>query len=286
MGFLKKLFGGRDLTLREPRFAGMLYPEDKAELSDTIDALLATARGDSRSPRALVVPHAEYAFAGPVMAEAWATVAVASSASNQAVEQVVVIGTSRLVPFRGLAVTGYDGFETPLGPVVSRREAVESIAGLEQVRAIEPAFDPEESIEAQLPFLRRVLGKKVLIVPVLVGDATDEEVAEVIERVLEDETTLVVVSANLSHDVTPEQADTLDAETQRAIEAFEPETISRDHSAGRVAIRGLLRVASAAGWQVKTLGRSTSAEAAESAGSEAGAVAGPVTGYGAFAFYS
>lgn len=117
--------------------------------------------------------------------------------------------------------------------------------------------------------------------PVLVGDATDEEVAEVIEALLTDGTTLVVVSANLSHDIPVEQAGGLDAETQRAIEALEPEAISRDHSAGRIAMRGLLRVASAAGWQPKTLVRHTSADILQ-----AGAETGSVTGYGAFAFYS
>ncbi|QDG50394.1 AmmeMemoRadiSam system protein B [Persicimonas caeni] len=275
MGFFDKLFGRNDLTLREPQFAGMLYPAGKAELRAAIERLLSGAEAGDEAPRALIVPHAEFDFAGEVMARAWARVAGA-----EGIERIVLLGSSRLVPFRGLAVTGYDGFDTPMGPVVSDREAVESIARLEQVRAIEPAFDPEESIEAQLPFVRQVL-KKTMIVPVLVGDATDEEVAEVLSTFVDDPATLIVICANMSHDVEPEQAHTLDAQTQAAIETLVPESISREHSAGRVAIRGLLRVANEAGWKATTLARSTSADAAVT-----DAVTGPVTGYGAFAFYS
>lgn len=272
MGFFKKIFGGKDLTLREPEFAGMLYPADADELREELETLLAEANGGDEPPRALVVPHAEYTFAGPVMAEAWASVGERADA----IERVVVVGTSRLVPFRGLAVTGFDGFSTPLGPIVAERDAVEALARLEQVRAIEPAFDPEESVEAQLPFARYVLGD-VALVALMVGDATDEEVEEVLSDFLDDEATLVVVSANLSHDVSAERAESLDEETCRAIEALDPEAVSREHSNARVAIRGLLRAARSRGMQAKLLDRRTSADTA-------GAEGGPITGYGAFIF--
>ena len=270
MGLLRKLFGGRDLTLREPEFAGMLYPADPDALRDELETLLAEASVEADAPRALVAPHAEYAFAGPVMAEAWAT------AAGQAgrIEQVVVVGSSRLVPFRGLAVTGYDGFSTPLGPLVADREAVESLARLDYVRAIEPAFDPEESIEAQLPFVRFVLGD-VAIVAVMVGDATDDQVEEVLSGFLEDDKTFVVISANLSQDVSAERAESLDEETCQAVEALDPVPIGREHSNARVAIRGLLQAAKARALEAKVLDRRTSADTA-------GTEAGPVTSYGAF----
>ncbi len=274
MGFFDKLFGRKDLTLREPGFAGMLYPADADALRDEISELLNAAERHGEVPRALIVPQGDYDFVGPVLAAGW----IDYARPGEEIERVVVVGSSRLVPFRGLAITGYDGFQTPLGPLVCDRDEVRALARLEQVRAIEPAFDPETSVEVQLPFIHEVLGE-VALVPTLVGDATDEEVEEVISQFIDDPAALVVVSANLSHDVSCERAEELDDETQQAIEALEPEAISREHSAGRIAVRGLLRAAKKAGLRAETLARSTSADAA-------GAQAGPVTGYGAFGFYA
>ncbi len=278
MGLLGRLFGGKEkLDLRKARFAGLLYPEDADELGERVDALLDQARGRREQAdvalRALIVPQGDYDFAGALMARGWAQVEPV-----EGVERVVLVGTSRLVPFRGLAVTGYDGFDTPLGPVVSERAALEELVARESVRAIEPAFDPEASLEVQLPFLRRALGEQVALVPLLVGDATDEEVAEALAPLLDDPKTLVVVSANLSDDVTAAQAAELDDQTAAAIEALEPETLGRQHSHGRVAIRGLLRLAAQRGLRAVTLARATSADAAEQQ------APGPVTGYGVFGF--
>jgi AmmeMemoRadiSam system protein B len=284
MGFLDKLLGRDDLNLREPRFDGMLYPADEDELRDQVNTLLAQARSEfeqaSGRPRALIVPQAEYDFAGAVMAAGWATLLDEHKLDEHkdAIERVVLVGSSRLVPFRGLAVTGYDGFQTPLGPIVFDREAIEALAHLESVRAIEPAFDPETSFEAQLPFVLEVLGD-VALVPIMVGDATDEQVEEAIGELFDDPKTLVIVSANLSHDVAFEHAEALDRQTIDAIEALDPAPIEREHSAGRVAIRGLLRAAKARDLVGKNILRQTSADTA-------GQEAGPVTGYGAFAFYA
>jgi AmmeMemoRadiSam system protein B len=282
MGLLDKLFGRDDLNLREARFDGMLYPADEDELRDEVRALLTEARQSPQAKqaalagakplRALIVPQAEYAFAGPVMAAGWAPLREQASQ----IERVVLVGSSRLVPFRGLAITGYDGFQTPMGPVVFDKQALEALARLEQVRVIEPAFDPESSLEAQLPFVCEVLGQ-VALVPIMVGDATDEQVEDALAGFIDDPKTLIVVSANLSDDQTFERAEALDEDTERAIEALDAEQISREHSNGRIAIRGLLRAASAHGLVSHTIVRRSSAD---TAGSETG----PVTGYGAYAF--
>lgn len=279
MGFLDKILGRKNLELREPRFAGLKYPADAAELDERLDALLADSSDEAPgdSVRALVVAQGDYDFAGPTMARGW------SSLRGQQVERVVLVGSSRLVPFRGLAVTGYDGFATPLGPVVSDRPALEALVQLDEVRAIEPAFDPEASLEVQLPFLQKVLGD-VRLVPLLVGDATDEEVAGVLGGFADDPATIIVVSANLSHDVHAAQAAELDAETERAILDGERQVIGRHHSHGRVAIRGLMCVAAERGWQVDTLARATSATPTKPASADGSQTDEPVTGYGAFVF--
>jgi AmmeMemoRadiSam system protein B len=61
--------------VRPPAVAGLFYPADPAELTATVDGLLAGARGTSRgAPHAVVVPHAGYVYSGPVAAVAYRAV--------------------------------------------------------------------------------------------------------------------------------------------------------------------------------------------------------------------
>lgn len=277
MGLFDRLFGGKadDYQLREARFSGMMYPDEADELRGRIEGLMAGAPAPpvERMPEAIIAPHAEYAFAGPTMAAAYAALV-----APEAIERIVLVGSSRLVPFRGLAVTGYDGFETPLGPALIDRERLGQVARRASVRAMEPVFDPEASLEVQLPFLQVVLDRFALV-PLIVGDADSDEVAEVLGPFFDEEQTLVVVAANMSDDVTAERAAALDDELQAAIEGLDDEVIGRDHSYARVALQGLLRAAGERGLAAHTLDRRTSAQV-EGGTDEA------VTGYGAFALYA
>ena len=58
------------IKVRQPAVAGLFYPKDKAELSRAIDAYLAAAKDEPLGGelKALVCPHAGYAFSGPVAA--------------------------------------------------------------------------------------------------------------------------------------------------------------------------------------------------------------------------
>jgi MEMO1 family protein len=55
----------------------------------------------------------------------------------------------------------------------------------------------EHALEVELPFLQTVLGS-IRVVPLLVGSAAPREVAEVLSRLWDDDT-LIVVSSDLSH---------------------------------------------------------------------------------------
>jgi AmmeMemoRadiSam system protein B len=126
----------------------------------------------------------------------------------------------------------------------------------------------------QLPFLQQILGDFALV-PFSVGDATPEEVAEVLELLWGGDETRIVISSDLSHYHDYESARRLDAETTRAIEALRPEALDYESACGRVPVGGLLRVAKRRNLGVTTLDLRNS-----------GDTAGPrdrVVGYGAYA---
>ena len=225
-------------TVRPPAVAGSFYPRAAGELAETVTGLLANAQAaqDGRV-RAIIAPHAGYVYSGAVAAEAFS----ALTAQADPVERFVIIGPAHYVPFRGIALSSADAFRTPLGDVPLDAQAIGDIANLPQIVTHDDAHAPEHALEVELPFLQTVAGD-VPVVPLVVGSARAEEVAEVVER-LWDETTVIVVSTDLSHYHDYDTARRLDVATALAIEACEEQDIGRDDACGSLALRGMLIVA-------------------------------------------
>ena len=85
--------------------------------------------------------------------------------------------------------------------------------------AVEAAHRGEHSLEVHLPFLQTVLASFTLV-PLVVGDASDAEVADILEQLWDGPETLVVVSSDLSHYLAYAAACARDARTCDAIKAF------------------------------------------------------------------
>ncbi|RMG29197.1 MAG: AmmeMemoRadiSam system protein B [Gammaproteobacteria bacterium] len=258
--------------IRPPAVAGAFYPEDPAELAAMIDDYLAAADVAAPPPKALIAPHAGYVYSGPVAAHAYAPL---RQRAGQ-IRRVVLLGPSHRVPFRGLAAPTADYFRTPLGDVPIDRAAIERVLDLPQVSLRDDAHAWEHSLEVHLPFLQRVLGPTFSLVPLVVGDATYEEVQEVLDRLWDGDETLIVISSDLSHYHDYATARRMDTETSRAIESLQPYAIEYDQACGRIPVGGLLLAAREHGLSGRTLDLRNS-----------GDTAGPkdqVVGYGAYAF--
>ena len=168
-------------SVRSPAAAGTFYPSDPEALRDEVDRLLGKVQqaGDGDLPRALIAPHAGYVYSGPVAAAAFGRIAGAGGR----LARVVVIGPSHFVAFRGIAVPGGVGaFRTPLGEVPVDREALATLARLSGVVVADEPHRREHAIEVELPFLQRALGHdRFALVPLVVGEAADGEVAAALE---------------------------------------------------------------------------------------------------------
>ena len=102
--------------VRPPAVAGLFYPKDAEGLRRTLHALLdAPGRAPvvAPAPKALVVPHAGYAYSGSVAAAAYRLLATAAGT----IRRVVLLGPSHRVPMRGLAMAASDFFATPCGEI-------------------------------------------------------------------------------------------------------------------------------------------------------------------------
>lgn len=224
-------------THRLPAVAGMFYPAAPAALRANVRALLAAAEAPALRPKAILAPHAGYVYSGPVAATAYALLAPLRGT----ISRVVLLGPVHRVWTPGLALPGTAAFDTPLGSLPLDRAAVAAIADLPQV-AVHPAAHAEEhSLEVQLPFLQATLGAFALV-PLAVGSASAEAVAEVLDRLWGGDETLIVVSSDLSHYLPYAEAVATDRATLAEILQLEPRLIG-EQACGAHPLNGLLLAA-------------------------------------------
>jgi len=228
------------VEIRPAAVGGLFYSGSPVALAAEVRTLLAAVPARAETPgllKALIVPHAGYRFSGPIAATAYSLL----RRRRDAVRRVVLLGPAHRVAVRGLALPSAQAFATPLGTVPIDREAVSRLLALRQVSVSLAAHAEEHSLEVQLPFLQQVLGEFTLV-PLAVGDASPEEVAEVIEVLWGGSETLIVVSSDLSHYLPYEKARRLDAETCATIGRLE-RAVGFEEACGGTPINGLMLAA-------------------------------------------
>jgi len=227
--------------VRQPAVAGAFYQGHKETLANDVNMMLQSAAVDDtethHSPKAIIVPHAGYIYSGPVAATAYARLAAVADV----IKRVVLLGPVHRVPVRGLALPGVAAFATPLGEVQIDKNAVNAIENMPQVVESPTAHEPEHSLEVQLPFLQSVLDDFKLL-PLAVGDATPQEVAEVLDVLWGGPETLVVISSDLSHFLPYQTAQAVDAKTVKTILGLQG-TVSHEQACGGTPVNGLLQAA-------------------------------------------
>jgi len=252
--------------------AGAFYPADPARLRAEVAALLAAAASPAAPPpAALIVPHAGYAYSGPVAATAFALL----SCTRPDVRRVVMVGPSHFAWFDGLALPGARALATPLGEVPVDGEAEARARRYPGVEVSPLAHAREHSLEVQLPFLQLALAGPG-VVALLCGQVAAEQAAPVVEEFLGEEGTLVLVSSDLSHYLSHAEARRTDEATAAAIERLDPGGLDHDSACGLVGVQALLLADRRRGLAATRLDLRNSGDTAGDRRQ--------VVGYGAFAF--
>ena len=264
--------GAAILENPSPSSRGDVYPNNPDRLqTDVLELLAEVAPPPRLTPKALIAPHAGYIYSGGVAAAAFATL----RDSAHAIKRVVLIGPAHYVQVAGIAAPTVSSFETPLGCVRVDLEALSALADLRFVVRADGPHAPEHCLEVELPFLQTVL-PSFQIVPLVVGDATPNNVAQVLRRLWGGPETLIVVSSDLSHYHPYEAARRLDGATASAIERGDWASLVPNQACGSLAVAGLLIEAGRHGLRAHRLALCNSGD---SAGSR-----DRVVGYGAWMF--
>lgn len=252
--------------VRTPAVAGTFYPADTFILRERVDRELRYAesavvelaterRIKANLPKALITPHAGYTFSGGTAALAYALLEDGRGEINR----VVIMGPTHTVAVRGVACCNASAFGSPLGDVPVDREAEQYL--LDHVPCMtvnDQTHQAEHSLEVQLPFLQQTLGT-VPIVPLNVGDASPQEVGDVMRAFWDDPGTMFIITTDLSHYYPHDTARRIDDQTiGRICERLLP--IRTQMACGANAVNGLLDVCIERDIKPVLLGCSTSGD--------------------------
>ena len=152
-------------VVKKADLAGTWYSSSKATLSSVLDSYLAAAKMEpvEGNIRAVIVPHAGLMYSGPVAAYAYKAIRGKKYAT------VLVLGFCHRKSFDGVSVYKEGYFETPLGPLeIDSQLASEIISYDKKIIFKAEAFKDENSIELELPFIKKVLPNSK-IVPIVFG---------------------------------------------------------------------------------------------------------------------
>ena len=259
-------------VVRPAAVAGSFYPGDASALAAEVAAYLAEAPRPAaeRAPKAIIAPHAGYMYSGAIAASIYRRL----EPLRGTVRRVVLAGPAHRVYVHGIAVPAANAFATPLGQVPLDGEAIARLRSLPFVEVSDRAHALEHSLEVHLPFLQSVLGSFSLV-PLVVGDASPEEMARAFELLWGGAETLVVVSSDMSHYLPYDSARDVDRNTARAIIELDAH-LDPEEACGAAPINGLLRIAQSHRMAAEMVDLRNS-------GDTAGGL-DRVVGYGAFAF--
>ncbi len=229
--------------VRQAAVAGSFYPADPKVLSEMIDSMLAQVSGPPVTDPILaaVAPHAGYEYSGPVAAYTYAAL------KGRKYSRVVIIAPSHHVFFDYISVYEGDAYATPLGNVpVDKAFARQLVKMDSRIRLSSEGHDPtaeggEHSVEVELPWLQKVLGK-FEIVPIVMGNQSNNSyessralgvaLAKLIKSEARPGDTLVLASSDLSHFHTYDEAVKIDHKTLDGLRAWDYFSMSRNFESG------------------------------------------------------
>lgn len=207
--------------IREPAYAGTFYPKDTKELKNQIEEFFKkTKYYNYKKIKAIISPHAGYIYSGQTAAFSYRQLI------DQKYDTVIILAPSHRVPLKSASVIPKGLYQTPLGDVTIDERISEKLIQ-SGFNFVEEAHKYEHSLEVQIPFLQLSL-KSFKIVPIIIGqnNLNDmENIAKEIFNVMNGTNSLLVISTDLSHYHSYEEAYEIDSKFIELLSNLEEEDI-------------------------------------------------------------
>lgn len=215
---------------RSASVMGKFYPTTSHEM----ERFILQWRSEKSIPgcRAGIVPHAGYIFSGEC---AWRTL---SKLDWTEFTRVVIIGPSHRLPFSGVSVFTGDTYETIGGEHPYDTAFAQSLVSDLNLKSIEQAHY-EHSTEVQVPLIH-TLQPQLPVVECVYGERAELKLETLIRHILLVPGTALLISSDLSHFYTEEEAKKLDDHIIEAVETCNVDELQKGEACGKPGIQALI----------------------------------------------
>lgn len=222
--------------IKEPSVANSFYSGDINVLKNQLDEFARNNKNEyTYKTRAVIVPHAGLVFSGQLAFEG-------ISQLDKDIKNIFIFAPAHRVAFEGLSLSGFEQWQTTLGNIEINQEINQELIEKFDAKIYDEAHKEEHSIEIQLPLIQYVF-KEVKIIPVLIGRENPEKITQIISEYYNNKDFGFIISSDLSHFLTDEEACKLDNETARMIEIGAVQGFRYDQACGAIGIYGLVEFA-------------------------------------------
>jgi len=231
------------------------FPQNKNELEKQLKSFI---KPNPKNIHGLIVPHAGYEYSGAVAGKAYSLI-------DKKIKRAIILGPSHQIGFYGIAKI--PKIKTPLGETEIIKSDIRELHGLNY----------EHSVFNQVPFLQ-FIAPEIKILPIVVGNLLEkdaEKIAEQLAKELDDET-ILVISGDLSHFHSYNEAVKIDKNTIKIIEDLDFKKINELDSCGLYPLLILFHLCKLKNWKPKLIEYKNSGDVI---GDKSG-----VVGYGSFWF--
>lgn len=222
---------------------GSFYPASCAAIAkmiegfnDKLENSLQNKKVLALAPRAVIVPHAGYIYSGFTANVAYRVL------KNSIPKRVIVFGPSHKIYFEGISGSFFDEYETPCKNLSVDKEYLSHLREIFDIDFVLRAHE-EHSTEVQMPFVSHYL-PTAKVIEFVYGKESPESLAKLIEAILADKTNAVVISTDLSHFYTQEEAMQLDMHCLKAVHDLDTKELHKGCEAcGEIGLEAMILAA-------------------------------------------
>lgn len=264
---------------REAAVKGLFYPSecDKVktffrECNHKNNSLNISNKIKNIVPRAIIVPHAGYVYSGLTANFAYTFL------KQTKATRIIIVGPSHHHSFVGISGSYFENYETPCGNLEIDSPYLFALAKQFNIGFVAEAHQKEHSTQVQMPFVKHYFAQSKII-ELIYGQIPPKTLANIFTVLLENRDNALVISSDLSHFHTLEEAKKLDGHCLKAVSALSIGEFEKGCEAcGGTGILAMIYAAKHLKFSSKVLDYRTSAEVTKDRKS--------VVGYMSAMFYS
>lgn len=185
---------------RNASHAGSWYKNNGKELNKELEGWLAKASLSHGPAKAIIAPHAGFAYSGPCAAFAYKQI------DPSLVKRIFLLGPSHHVHLDSCALTNSTFYNTPLYNLTIDLEVTSELSGKGGFERMDAQMDEDEhSLEMHLPYIAKIMENHqndFKLVPILVGSISfkkEQEYAHILAPYFTNPENLFIFSSDFCH---------------------------------------------------------------------------------------